>query len=151
LVGVARTEQHDVEFRDAGALRDLVQNHVLQLLALLTMEPPTAFDAKRLRDEKLKVLEAIVPPAVDAVGSIAARAQYGPGVAGGAPVPGYLEEEGVTPGNHRPDPVRVAQRQRLADAAVSGGHAGPVRRGRAAARRWAAVATALIGVPRRMA
>ena len=51
-------------YEGAGALRDLVQNHMLQLLALLTMEPPAAFEANRLRDEKLKVLEAIVPPAV---------------------------------------------------------------------------------------
>ena len=49
-------------YEGAGALRDLVQNHMLQLLALLTMEPPAAFEANRLRDEKLKVLEAIVPP-----------------------------------------------------------------------------------------
>ena len=49
-------------YEGAGALRDLVQNHMLQLLALLTMEPPTSFEANRLRDEKLKVLEAIVPP-----------------------------------------------------------------------------------------
>ena len=54
-------------YEGAGALRDLVQNHMLQLLALLTMEPPTAFEANRVRDEKLKVLEAIVPPAVDEV------------------------------------------------------------------------------------
>ena len=50
-------------YERAGALRDLVQNHMLQLLALLTMEPPASFEANRLRDEKLKVLEAIVPPA----------------------------------------------------------------------------------------
>jgi glucose-6-phosphate 1-dehydrogenase len=81
----------------AGALRDLVQNHMLQLLALLTMEPPAAFEANRLRDEKLKVLEAIVPPAVSEVPSMAVRAQYGPGVVGGVPVPGYHEEEGVPP------------------------------------------------------
>jgi glucose-6-phosphate 1-dehydrogenase len=81
----------------AGALRDLVQNHMLQLLSLLTMEPPISFDANRVRDEKLKVLEAIVPPEVDEVGSMAVRAQYGPGVAGGKPVPGYLQEEGVPP------------------------------------------------------
>src|SRR5204863_9995019 len=49
-------------YEGSGALRDLVQNHMLQLLALLTMEPPTSFEANRLRDEKLKVLEAIVPP-----------------------------------------------------------------------------------------
>ena len=81
----------------AGALRDLVQNHMLQLLALLTMEPPSAFDANKVRDEKLKVLEAIVPPRVEQVPSMAVRAQYGPGMAGGKRVPGYLEEEGVEP------------------------------------------------------
>jgi glucose-6-phosphate 1-dehydrogenase len=84
-------------YERAGALRDLVQNHMLQLLALLTMEPPTAFEANRVRDEKLKVLEAIVPPAVDEVPSSAVRAQYGPGVVGGVPVPGYRQEEGVAP------------------------------------------------------
>jgi glucose-6-phosphate 1-dehydrogenase len=79
----------------AGALRDLVQNHMLQLLSLLTMEPPSSFDANRVRDEKLKVLEAIVPPEVAEVPSMAMRAQYGPGVIGGHPVPGYQEEGGV--------------------------------------------------------
>ncbi len=54
-------------YEGAGALRDLVQNHMLQLLTLLTMEPPIAFEADRLRDEKLKVLEAIVPPRVEDV------------------------------------------------------------------------------------
>jgi glucose-6-phosphate 1-dehydrogenase len=81
----------------AGALRDLVQNHMLQLLSLLTMEPPISFDANRVRDEKLKVLEAIVPAEIEEVRSMALRAQYGPGVAGGKPAPGYLEEEGVPP------------------------------------------------------
>jgi glucose-6-phosphate 1-dehydrogenase len=84
-------------YEGAGALRDLVQNHMLQLLALLAMEPPTAFTANRLRDEKLKVLEAIVPPEVSDVPSMAVRAQYGPGVVGGVRVPGYREEEGVDP------------------------------------------------------
>jgi glucose-6-phosphate 1-dehydrogenase len=84
-------------YEGAGALRDLVQNHMLQLLALLTMEPPTAFEANRLRDEKLKVLEAIVPPRVEEVSTIAVRAQYGPGTIGGKPVPGYKQEEGVAP------------------------------------------------------
>jgi glucose-6-phosphate 1-dehydrogenase len=81
----------------AGALRDLVQNHMLQLLALLAMEPPAAFEANRLRDEKLKVLEAIVPPTPADVPSLAVRAQYAPGVVGGRRQPGYLEEEGVPP------------------------------------------------------
>jgi glucose-6-phosphate 1-dehydrogenase len=84
-------------YEGAGALRDLVQNHMLQLLALLTMEPPVSLEANRLRDEKVKVLEAIVPPAVDEVGSMAIRAQYGAGVSGGVKVPGYREEEGVAP------------------------------------------------------
>jgi len=84
-------------YEGAGALRDLVQNHMLQLLALLAMEPPTAFDADRLRDEKLKVLEAIVPPDVEQVSSMALRAQYGAGVVGGVTVPGYREEKGVDP------------------------------------------------------
>ena len=70
---------------------------MLQLLALLTMEPPTAFEANRLRDEKLKVLEAIVPPDVENVGSMAVRAEYGPGDVGGESVTGYREEEGVDP------------------------------------------------------
>jgi glucose-6-phosphate 1-dehydrogenase len=84
-------------YEGAGALRDLVQNHMLQLLALLCMEPPIAFEANRLRDEKLKVLEAIVPPRVEDVPHMAVRAQYGPGVVAGSPVPGYREEEGVAP------------------------------------------------------
>jgi glucose-6-phosphate 1-dehydrogenase len=82
-------------YEGAGALRDLVQNHMMQLLALLTMEPPAAFEANRLRDEKLKVLEAIVPPAHEDVARMAVRAQYASGTVGGDDVPGYREEEGV--------------------------------------------------------
>lgn len=82
-------------YEGAGALRDLVQNHMLQLLALLTMEPPTAFEANRLRDEKVKVLEAIVPPTLEEVASMSVRAQYGPGVVAGAESVGYREEPGV--------------------------------------------------------
>ena len=84
-------------YEGAGALRDLVQNHMMQLLALLTMEPPAAFEANRLRDEKLKVIESIPTPQPDEVSEMAVRAQYGPGVAAGKPVPGYREEEGVAP------------------------------------------------------
>ncbi len=82
-------------YEGAGALRDLVQNHMLQLLALLTMEPPTSFEANRLRDEKVKVLEAIVPPRLDEVASMAVRAQYGAGVVSGGEAAAYLEEPGV--------------------------------------------------------
>ncbi len=71
---------------------------MLQLLALLTMEPPVAFEANRLRDEKVKVLEAIVPPALDEVAEMAVRAQYGPGRRRRAWTSvGYREEPGVDP------------------------------------------------------
>jgi glucose-6-phosphate 1-dehydrogenase len=84
-------------YEGAGALRDLVQNHMMQLLALLTMEPPVSFEANRLRDEKLKVLEAIVPPRPEEVPSMAVRAQYTAGAVGGQDVIGYREEDGVDP------------------------------------------------------
>jgi glucose-6-phosphate 1-dehydrogenase len=82
-------------YEQAGALRDMVQNHLLQLLALVAMEPPHALDADVIRDEKLEVLESlrrIEGPAVDAN---VVRAQYGPGFILGKPVPGYPEEPGV--------------------------------------------------------
>jgi glucose-6-phosphate 1-dehydrogenase len=79
----------------SGALRDLVQNHMLQLLTLLAMEPPVAFTADEVRDEKVKVLHAIEPPTEESVASMAVRAQYGPGQSAGEPVPGYLQEDGV--------------------------------------------------------
>jgi glucose-6-phosphate 1-dehydrogenase len=82
-------------YDESGALRDLVQNHMLQLLTLLCMEPPVTFSADDVRDEKVKVLHAIDPPDPDRVDELAVRAQYGPGMAEGKQVPGYLEEEGV--------------------------------------------------------
>jgi glucose-6-phosphate 1-dehydrogenase len=82
-------------YDSAGALRDLVQNHMLQLLSLLCMEPPVAFEADPVRDEKVKVLRAIPAPTLVRVPDMAVRAQYGAGVIAGEEVPGYLEEEGV--------------------------------------------------------
>jgi glucose-6-phosphate 1-dehydrogenase len=82
-------------YDQAGALRDLVQNHMLQLLALVCMEPPTSFEADKVRDEKVKVLQAIEPMTPEQVSELTVRAQYGPGVSAGEQVPGYLEEEGV--------------------------------------------------------
>jgi glucose-6-phosphate 1-dehydrogenase len=84
----------------AGALRDLVQNHMLQLLCLLCMEPPVTFTANEVRDEKAKVLHAIAPPAVETVPEMAVRAQYTAGAAGGEDAVGYLDEEGVPDGSH---------------------------------------------------
>jgi glucose-6-phosphate 1-dehydrogenase len=84
-------------YERAGALRDLIQNHMLQLVALLTMEPPNALEADRVRNEKVKVLDAIVAPSVEAADRIAVRGQYGPGVVAGVRVPGYRQEPGVAP------------------------------------------------------
>ena len=83
----------------SGALRDLVQNHMLQLLTLLCMEPPVSFSADEVRDEKVKVLHAIHPPAPADVATMAVRAQYSAGVSGGEDAKGYLDEDGVPDGS----------------------------------------------------
>ncbi len=75
----------------AGALRDLMQNHMMQLLCLLCMEPPVDFSADEVRSEKVKVLHAIMPPDPERT----VRAQYAPGIVAGREVPGYLGEAGV--------------------------------------------------------
>jgi glucose-6-phosphate 1-dehydrogenase len=94
-------------YDSAGALRDLVQNHMLQLLTLLCMEPPVSFSADDVRDEKVKVLHAIHAPDPAKVDEMAVRAQYAAGVVGGEHVPGYLEEEGVAPGSTTPTYVAL--------------------------------------------
>ena len=86
-------------YDESGALRDLIQNHMLQLLMLLAMEAPVSFDANAVRDEKVKVLRAIKAPAIDDVSQMAVRAQYGSGMSGGEEVRGYLEEDGVPDGS----------------------------------------------------
>jgi glucose-6-phosphate 1-dehydrogenase len=78
----------------AGALRDMVQNHMLQLLCLVAMEPPTSTAADALRDEKLKVLKALKPVTGDSVNNLSVRGQYRAGAADGGAVKGYLEELG---------------------------------------------------------
>jgi glucose-6-phosphate 1-dehydrogenase len=82
-------------YDSAGALRDLIQNHMLQLLTLLCMEPPVNFTADEVRDEKVKVLHAITAPTPEDVPDMAIRAQYTTGDVDGEHVPGYLEEQGV--------------------------------------------------------
>jgi len=84
-------------YEQAGALRDMVQNHMLQLLAMVAMEPPRALDADVIRDEKLEVLQSLRPIAGEAVDANVVRAQYGPGFILGKPVPGYRQEQGVDP------------------------------------------------------
>lgn len=84
-------------FDTAGMLRDIVQNHMLQLLCLLAMEPPSALEAESIRGEKVKVLRALVTPDVEEVGRTTIRGQYGLGEQNGAIVKGYRQEEGVDP------------------------------------------------------
>ena len=80
-------------YEKAGALRDVVQNHMMELLSFVTMEPPSSFEAESVRREKLKVWQAIPPiPILNAV-----RGQYGPGVINGQRVVGYRDEERVDP------------------------------------------------------
>jgi glucose-6-phosphate 1-dehydrogenase len=82
-------------YEGAGALRDMIQSHLMQLLALVAMEPPVTMSAEHLRDEKVKVLKAIRPITQNAVHAHAFRGQYTSGTIDGKPVPGYLEEAGV--------------------------------------------------------
>ena len=82
-------------YDSSGALRDLVQNHMLQLLTLVCMEPPASFHAKQVRDEKVKVLQAIEPPRPEQVERMSVRARYTAGMSAGQEVSGYLQEEDV--------------------------------------------------------
>ncbi|MFO7684831.1 MAG: glucose-6-phosphate dehydrogenase [Desulfobacterales bacterium] len=84
-------------FDRSGQLRDMVQNHLLQILTLVAMEPPLALDADSIRGEKLKVLKALRPITRENVEKKSVRGQYATGFIKGAPVPGYLEEEGGNP------------------------------------------------------
>ncbi|UKB86048.1 glucose-6-phosphate dehydrogenase [Chryseobacterium sp. MEBOG06] len=99
-VQISVTEQIGVEdrgsyFDNAGILRDMIQNHLLQLLCIIAMEPPVSFDADLVRDRKVEVLKAmrkVVPGMID---TIAVRGQYGPGWVEGKEVSGYREEVDV--------------------------------------------------------
>jgi glucose-6-phosphate 1-dehydrogenase len=92
-------ETRGAYYEEAGALRDMIQNHMLQLLCLIAMEPPVTFDAQPVRDEKNKVMRAMRPIDPARVGDVAVRAQYAAGFTGNRPVPGYREEKGVAPGS----------------------------------------------------
>ncbi len=91
-------ENRGAFYEETGASRDVLQNHLLQLVSLIAMEPPATFEANALRDEKVKVLRAIssdpLNPATDAV-----RGQYGPGWVAATEVPGYRQEPEVDPGS----------------------------------------------------
>ena len=94
VVGV---EQRGGYYDGAGALRDMAQNHLMQLLCLVAMEPMVSFDADEIRNKKVDVLHAVRPIPADAVDRFAVRGQYGGGNVGGGKVCGYREEPGVAP------------------------------------------------------
>ncbi len=103
-VQITAAEEIGVELRGgyydkAGTLRDIVQNHALQLTALVAMEPPVAFDANAVRDEKVKVLRAIRPITDEQVEGSTVRGQYTKGWVLGERVVGYREEKNVAPGS----------------------------------------------------
>jgi glucose-6-phosphate 1-dehydrogenase len=90
-------ERRGAYYEEAGILRDMIQNHVMQLLSLTAMEAPVAFDANAVRDEKVKVLRAIRPILREEVSTATVRGQYAKGSYQGKPVPGYREEFKVAP------------------------------------------------------
>jgi len=81
----------------SGAMRDIIQNHMMQVAMLVAMEPPIAWDADDVRDEKLKVLRSIRPVAPADVNQFSVRGQYSAGTVEGEPAPGYLQSQGVAP------------------------------------------------------
>ncbi len=97
-VEISVAEQVGIEgrwgyFDQAGQLRDMIQNHLLQLLCLIAMDPPSDLSADSIRDEKVKVLKALAPIAPEQLGQQVVRGQYVAGSILGKPVPGYLEED----------------------------------------------------------
>jgi glucose-6-phosphate 1-dehydrogenase len=89
-------------YETAGVVRDIVQNHMMQLLTLVAMEAPVAFEADEVRDEKVKVLRAARRLAVEDVPKHVVLGQYGPGAIGGEEVPGYRQEPRVAPDSRTP-------------------------------------------------
>jgi len=91
------------EFYDtAGVVRDIVQNHIMQLIGFVAMEPPSGFEANLVRDEKVKVFRAIRPMSDEYIDSFMVRGQYGPGEIGGEAVCGYRDERNVAGGSNTP-------------------------------------------------
>jgi len=90
-------ERRAAFYEETGALRDMVANHILQLVALTAMEPPVAFDADSVREQKVQVFRSIRPMNMDEVAANTLRGQYGPGSIGSEAIPGYRQEPGVKP------------------------------------------------------
>ncbi|MFC4454890.1 glucose-6-phosphate dehydrogenase [Deinococcus sonorensis] len=94
-------------YEEAGIIRDMLQNHLMQLFTLVAMEPPVASDANAIRDEKVKVLRAVKPIPAEHVSESAVRGQYGAGTLYGERVPGYREEPNVKAESSTPTYVAV--------------------------------------------
>lgn len=93
-------ERRAAFYEETGALRDMVANHLLQLVALAAMEPPVAFDADSVREQKVQIFRSIRPMTIEEVAANTVRGQYGPGLIHGATVPGYRQEPGVNPNSN---------------------------------------------------
>lgn len=106
-VGIVAVEELGVErragyYEKAGVLRDMFQNHMLQLLAMIAMEPPASFGAERIRDEQVKVFRSLRPFTALGQPESLILGQYGAGMSGGQPVTGYRQEPGVAPDSLTP-------------------------------------------------
>jgi glucose-6-phosphate 1-dehydrogenase len=95
-------ENRGAYYEQAGVVRDMVQNHILQLIGMIAMEPPVGFEADYIRDEKLKVFLAFQPFTESDIDQFTVRGQYGPGKVNGKEVLGYQEEEVVAPLSYTP-------------------------------------------------
>jgi glucose-6-phosphate 1-dehydrogenase len=84
-------------YEKAGVVRDMLQNHVFQVLSLVAMEPPASLNSESVRDEKIKAMTAVRPFTPERIRAECVRGQYGAGSINGKQVPGYREEEGVAP------------------------------------------------------
>lgn len=89
-------------YEEAGVLRDMFQSHLFELMTMCAMEPPVAFEAERVRDERIKVFRSVRPVSLDRLGESVVTGQYGPGKINGKRIPGYREEPGVPPGSTTP-------------------------------------------------
>ncbi len=101
-VQISVTETLGIEYRaayyeEAGALRDMIQSHMMQVMTLVAMEPPGEYTADAVRDEKVKVMRSIRPIQPGNVDQVAVASQYGSGTIAGQPVPAYVKEPGVAP------------------------------------------------------
>jgi glucose-6-phosphate 1-dehydrogenase len=106
-VRISALEELGVEHRagyyeQTGVLRDMFQNHMMQLLALSAMEPPSVFDTNQVRDEKSKVFRSLRPFSPESIEECLVLGQYNPGIVKGQPVPGYRQEPGVAPDSLTP-------------------------------------------------